>query len=374
MKSKIEASKWSVVVIGLVAGAISCPTLGQASKNVTKTTSPNSSSGTSSSGLSDSTSIHKSSDSGSAVNSNSVSTSKVQAASPQPTPAQSKSEMEPKDYPDSRGKLVHFPEGDLSFADEIVEFDKGDPGAAAPFMDPKNMLGPPDYKYGTNDSRPVALTLGCGGQVTFRFTNNALVDVKGPDLYVFEVGEDEEACELSISEDGRKWIDIGKTSGATSAVDIGPHIIPGEIFHYVRLRDLRSHCEGDYPGADIDAVGAIGSALKLSMQSSVVFDYKDSTVKAGARNELHEIAQILKQHANARLIIEGHTDSIGGDEYNQKLSEARAEAVKDFLVTDEKLTNLKIETKGYGKTRPLAPNTTDEGREKNRRVEIIVMP
>lgn len=290
------------------------------------------------------------------------------------TPSETKTKMEPKDYPDSRGKSVHFPEGDLSFADEIVSFEKGSPSAAPPYCDAKNMLGPPDYKYGSQDSRPIVLTLGCGGEVVFRFTNNALVDVKGPDLYIFEVGEDEEACELSISEDGRKWIDIGKTSGATSAVDIGPHIMPGEIFHYVRLRDLRSHCDGDYPGADIDAVGAIGSALKLSMQSSVVFDYKDSTVKTGARNELHEIAQILKQQPNAKLIIEGHTDSVGGDEYNQKLSEARAEAVKEFLVTDEKLVNVKIETKGYGKTRPIAPNTTDEGREKNRRVEIIVLP
>ncbi len=310
----------------------------------------------------------------STAQSTSVVSVKEKPADAQLTPSETKTQMEPKDYPDSRGKSVHFPEGDLSFADEIVSFDKGSPSAAPPYSDPKNMLGPPDYKYGSQDSRPIVLTLGCGGVVVFRFTNNALVDVKGPDLYIFEVGEDEEACELSISEDGRKWIDIGKTSGATSAVDIGPHIMPGEIFHYVRLRDLRSHCDGDYPGADIDAVGAIGSALKLSMQSSVVFDYKDSTVKTGARNELHEIAQILKQQPNAKLIVEGHTDSVGGDEYNQKLSEARAEAVKEFLVSDEKLVNLKIETKGYGKTRPIAPNTTDEGREKNRRVEIIVLP
>jgi OmpA-OmpF porin, OOP family len=339
MKPICQRSKWAVITIAVVATSFSGPAFSQEAKSTAAS-----------------------------------SAAKKTALTTQPTPAQSKSEMEPKDYPDSRGKSVHFPEGDLSFADEIVRFDPGEPGAAPAYMDPKNMLGPPDYRYGAQESRPVALTLGCGGEVVFRFTNNALVDVKGPDLYIFEVGEDEEPCELSISEDGRKWIDIGKTSGATSAVDIGPFVAPGEIFHYVRLRDLRAHCEGEYPGADIDAVGAIGSALKLSMQSSVVFDYKDSTVKSGARNELHQIAQILKQHPNAKLIIEGHTDSVGGDEYNQKLSEARAEAVKDILVSDEKLANLKIETKGYGKSRPLASNTSEEGREKNRRVEIIVLP
>lgn len=287
---------------------------------------------------------------------------------------QAEAKVTPKSYPDGRGGQVYFPQGDLSFADEVVKFEKGDPCAAPEYSDPKNALGPPDYKYGTGDSSPCCLTLGCGGMVILGFRNNALVDVKGPDLYVFEVGEDEEPMELSISEDGRKWIDIGKISGATAAVDIAPYVMPGEIFHYVRLRDLKSHCDPPYPGADIDAVGVIGSALQLSIKNSVLFDYREAKIKPGARTELHRIAVILKEHPTAKLVIEGHTDSVGGDDYNQKLSEERAESVKNELVSTEHVENAKIETKGYGRTRPVASNESEEGREKNRRVEIVVMP
>lgn len=297
-----------------------------------------------------------------------------------PPPQAQRSQVKPafknaaaKDYPDGRGHNVHFPQGDLSFADEVATFQKGEPAAAGEYSNAKNLLGPPDYK-GPGDASPCVLTLGCHGQVVLRFTDNVLVDVPGADLFVFEVGEDEEPTELSISEDGRKWIDIGKISGSTAAVDIKPFVMPGEVFHFVRLRDLGTHCEGDYPGADIDAVGAIGSAVKLSLKSSVLFDYKEISVKPGAKASLHDIAWEIKRYPRARIVVEGHTDDVGDDEYNQKLSEGRAKAVKEYLLQNEGLAGFKIETKGYGKTRPIAPNTTEAGREQNRRVEILVLP
>jgi outer membrane protein OmpA-like peptidoglycan-associated protein len=297
-----------------------------------------------------------------------------------PPPQAQRSQVKPafknaaaKDYPDGRGRNVHFPQGDLSFADEVATFQKGEPAAAGEYSNAKNLLGPPDYK-GPGDASPCVLTLGCHGQVVLRFTDNVLVDVPGADLFVFEVGEDEEPTELSISEDGRKWIDIGKISGSTAAVDIKPFVMPGEVFHFVRLRDLGTHCEGDYPGADIDAVGAIGSAVKLSLKSSVLFDYKETSIKPGAKASLHDIAWEIKRYPKARIVVEGHTDDVGDDDYNQKLSEGRAKAVKEYLLQNEGLAGFKIETKGYGKTRPIAPNTTEAGREQNRRVEILVLP
>jgi hypothetical protein len=74
------------------------------------------------------------------------------------------------------------------------------------------------------------------------------------------------------------------------------------------------------------------------------------------------------------VVIEGHTDSVGKSAAIEKLSLARAESVLDFLVKQEHLSAASMTAKGYGATRPIATNATAEGREKNRRVEIIVVP
>ena len=161
-----------------------------------------------------------------------------------------------EDYKDSRGRAVHFPLGDKSFADEVVSYETGRPEPkAANARDPEEALGAPDYsaKYRTH-----SVTLGCGGALTLRFTDNALVDVDGPDLYVFEVGPAIEPTKLEISRDGKTWIDVGKISGGTADVDIAKHVKAGESFTYVRLTDLKEDCGGEWPGADIDAVGAFG--------------------------------------------------------------------------------------------------------------------
>ena len=91
-----------------------------------------------------------------------------------------------QDYTDSRHHIVHFPLGDKSFADEVVAFNMGHPEPQpANARDPHNALGIPD----NNDKLHSGfVTLGCGGSLTLRFTDNALVDVDGPDLWVFEVG------------------------------------------------------------------------------------------------------------------------------------------------------------------------------------------
>ena len=76
----------------------------------------------------------------------------------------------------------------------------------------------------------------------------------------------------------------------------------------------------------------------------------------------------------AKVVIEGHTDSAGSAEYNQGLSEARAAAERRYLASREGLPAAVIESHGYGKSRPIASNDVEEGRQKNRRVEIIVTP
>lgn len=285
----------------------------------------------------------------------------------QSTPADSAGKV----YKDSHGKKIHFPLGDLSFADEVVAFSPGNPKAANERdRDPKMALGIPDYDD-TKDANYT--TLGCAGTLVLRFVDNALLDIDGPDLYVFEIGPQVEPTNLAISEDGAHWIEIGAISGGTAYVDIRPFVKPGQLFHFVRLTDLKSACGGSWPGADIDAVGAIGSVLQFSLSSAVLFDFNKFDLKDDAREELVRIARELAEHPGATIVIEGHTDSVGSEDKNQVLSLNRAQAVRDFLAA-QGLQDRDFDIRGYGESRPLASNDTEEGRAKNRRVVIIVVP
>lgn len=105
--------------------------------------------------------------------------------------------------------------------------------------------------------------------------------------------------------------------------------------------------------------------------SDVLFDTGKYTLKPGAREKLAKIAGIILSHPGLRLAIEGHTDSVGGDDFNQRLSEQRANSVRDYLVAQSVATD-SITASGFGKTRPVASNDTPSGRQLNRRVELVV--
>jgi len=105
--------------------------------------------------------------------------------------------------------------------------------------------------------------------------------------------------------------------------------------------------------------------------SDVLFDTGSYTLKPGAREKLAKISGILLAHPGLTLQIEGHTDSVGSDEYNQQLSERRADSVRDFLA-EQGVPVSSITARGFGKTQPVASNDTPEGRQRNRRVELVV--
>ncbi len=105
--------------------------------------------------------------------------------------------------------------------------------------------------------------------------------------------------------------------------------------------------------------------------SDVLFDTNQATLKPGAKEKLAKVSGILLAYPSLHLTVEGHTDSTGSDEYNQKLSERRADSVREYLVSNGIADN-NIEAHGYGKTRPVATNDTAAGRQQNRRVELVV--
>jgi outer membrane protein OmpA-like peptidoglycan-associated protein len=105
--------------------------------------------------------------------------------------------------------------------------------------------------------------------------------------------------------------------------------------------------------------------------SDVLFDFNKYTLKPEAREKLAKVSGILLAYPGLKLQVEGYTDNIGSDEYNQKLSEQRAGGVRDYLVS-QSVQEANVSATGYGKSDPIADNSTNAGRAQNRRVQLVV--
>lgn len=166
-----------------------------------------------------------------------------------------------------------FPQGASSFADAVTGFAPGVSGSSpsAPHLVPASALGRPDYagrQSCSNTPDCSFVSLGRGGSLTLRFTDNLLTGSGSnlPDLWIFEVGSDVEDTYVEVSADGQQWLAVGKVSGSTRGVDIDAygHGIDGR-FAWVRLTDdpLEGNHSGNTAGADIDALGAISSVAAV---------------------------------------------------------------------------------------------------------------
>lgn len=275
----------------------------------------------------------------------------------------------PRDYVDYRNEVVTFPLGQLSFADRVVDFNPGSRAVPQTEADPAAALGEPNYQT-AGDGR--AYTLGCHGSVTYEFIDNALVDAEGPDLYVFEVGKDVEPTDLALSKDGAQWVEIGGIAGGRTSIDLGRYGLAGEDFRFIRLTDKGGFCDSNWPGADIDAVGAIGSAYRFSLSGNVLFDFNRFQVRDEARKALDELLAKLGEIELVQVSIVGHADSQGTSAYNQSLSEQRAGSVADYLILKNPDLAGHARVVGRGEGEPITSNETDQGRAANRRVEVIV--
>ncbi|MEZ4526716.1 MAG: OmpA family protein [Desulfobacterales bacterium] len=129
-----------------------------------------------------------------------------------------------------------------------------------------------------------------------------------------------------------------------------------------KVPDALDKCPGTPPGARVDERGCW--VLHIN------FDFDKSVIKAQYYPALDEVVQIMNKYSYLNVEVEGHTDSVGTDAYNQKLSERRANAVKNYLVNKGGINPSRLTTVGYGESKPATSNATREGRAKNRRVEL----
>jgi OOP family OmpA-OmpF porin len=164
------------------------------------------------------------------------------------------------------------------------------------------------------------------------------------------------------------WTIVHESMGADVA--ISAHFTKNGRNLWAALHKSDSY---DIRVADAGAVNKdISSDLKTNCHVAiygVLFDFNKSTLQPASDPVLQQILELLKNSPTQKIEVQGHTDNVGGDAYNQTLSEARAKAIDTWLA-QHGIAGDRLTAKGFGKTKPIADNATDAGRAKNRRVEI----
>lgn len=132
-------------------------------------------------------------------------------------------------------------------------------------------------------------------------------------------------------------------------------------------------CAATPAGAKVDAKGCrlmLDETVRITL--NVKFANNSSEIRTSFESEFQQVAEFMKQYPDTKLVVEGHSDSVGKDSYNQWLSEKRAQAVANYLMANYGLSSERVSSVGYGETRPVADNSTADGRAKNRRVEAVI--
>jgi outer membrane protein OmpA-like peptidoglycan-associated protein len=122
-------------------------------------------------------------------------------------------------------------------------------------------------------------------------------------------------------------------------------------------------------GIDVARTGE--DELKVTMRNEVLFDFNSASLRSSSRDELREMANVFNQYNDTTIVVAGHTDSVGSESYNQRLSNRRANTVSNYL-EDVGVRGSRLDAVGYGESRPKSSNSTSSGRQQNRRVEIYI--
>jgi outer membrane protein OmpA-like peptidoglycan-associated protein len=137
-----------------------------------------------------------------------------------------------------------------------------------------------------------------------------------------------------------------------------------------QIKELRESTAGS--GVDISPTDN-GQAILVNLPEGVTFDVGSAALQPAFRATLDQIAQSMNQYPDSLIDVYGHTDSTGSEQFNQTLSESRARTVANYL-SMQGVSGARVRSQGFGETMPVADNNTEEGRRRNRRVEIKIVP
>lgn len=150
---------------------------------------------------------------------------------------------------------------------------------------------------------------------------------------------------------------IGAVVGGTAGSLIGNH-----------MDKQAEEMQRELENAKIERVG---EGIAITFDSGILFEYDSSTLQPDAKTNIKKLADILKKYPDSNILITGHTDSDGTENYNQTLSEKRAKSVSDYAML-QGISSSRLSTVGLGETEPISSNDTDYGKTQNRRVEIAI--
>lgn len=164
---------------------------------------------------------------------------------------------------------------------------------------------------------------------------------------------------------------IGKKSGNTAVGAIVGAAVGGTAGAYIGnyMDKQAAEIEQDIEGARVERVG---EGIKITFDSGILFEVNKSTLQPTAVTNIEKLAMILDKYSDTSILIEGHTDATGTEEYNMELSRRRTESVAAKLAASN-VDPMRFTLIGYGEIQPIATNDTPEGRQANRRVEIAIM-
>ncbi len=163
---------------------------------------------------------------------------------------------------------------------------------------------------------------------------------------------------------------IGNQAGNTAIGAILGAAIGGAAGAYIGnyMDKQAEEMKQDLQGAQIERVG---EGIKITFDSGILFDVNKAQLKPAAEKNLTDLATILNKYPDTKILIEGHTDSTGPEDYNLELSRRRAQAVANFMAGLQ-VDPTRFTIMGYGDAQPVASNETAEGRQLNRRVDIAI--
>lgn len=163
---------------------------------------------------------------------------------------------------------------------------------------------------------------------------------------------------------------IGKAAGNTAAGAIIGAAVGGTAGYLIgRYMDKQAaELKKDLEGAEVERVG---EGIKITFRQGIQFAVNSSDLTTSSKTNLQDLARVLNKYEDTNILIEGHTDATGKREYNQTLSEKRANSVSNYLKSLN-VSGVRVTTVGYGPDQPIGDNATDAGRQQNRRVEVAI--
>ena len=164
---------------------------------------------------------------------------------------------------------------------------------------------------------------------------------------------------------------IGKVTGNTALGAIIGAAVGGTAGAVIghKMDKQAEEIKKEVPAAKVERVG---EGIVVEFESNVLFNLNSYAITEQADDNLHKLIPILNKYPNTNIEIQGHTDSTGTAEYNQALSEKRANAVATHLIEEHHIDRTRITTKGFGESAPKYSNRTEEGRAQNRRVDFLI--